>query len=113
MSNTVKTVTTINEQVIEVVSNLETNKISEKLEDISTKVNQLLTGYISKENDESSVSSQDEYEGQTSEETSPNKCLNAKCKNANDNESEKESNSVDNSETSSRGKRHKKDTSDK
>lgn len=112
MSNTVKTVTTINEQVIEVVSNLETNKISEKLEDISTKVNQLLTGYISKENDESTVSSQDEYEGQTSEETSLNKCLNAKYKSANY-ESEKESNPVNNSETTSRGKRHKKDTSDK
>ncbi|KAK9172685.1 hypothetical protein CmeUKMEL1_15575 [Cryptosporidium meleagridis] len=112
MSNTVKTVTTINEQVIEVVSNLETNKISEKLEDVSAKVNQLLTGYINK-NDESSVSSQDEYESQTGEERARNKCLNTKHKSKDNNEIEQESNPVDNSETSSSGKRHKKDLSDK
>ncbi|KAH8582939.1 uncharacterized protein ELE39_002284 [Cryptosporidium sp. chipmunk genotype I] len=112
MSNTVRTVTIINEQVTEVLSNLKTNKISEKLEDVSTKVNELLTNYLGKENDESSLSSQDEYQFQSDEEINGDKRSSTSHKSTSYAKSVNESILVEQSETS-RGKRHKLDTSDK
>lgn len=63
MSDIVKTETIVNGQVLEIKSSLETDKISKQLEDISVKVNELLTSFIGID-DNSSQSSSDEHQDQ-------------------------------------------------
>lgn len=106
MSNIVKSETIINGQIFEITSNLETNKISEKLEDVSIKVNELLTSYLSKENDDLSQTSQDEYENQSNKDIEDNTYLDTNSKNNVSNKNKNKSNLVEQLETTN-GKKHK------
>ncbi|KAJ1608325.1 hypothetical protein OJ252_2576 [Cryptosporidium canis] len=69
MSSVVETQTIINGRLVELRSGLETGKISERLEDLSGRVNDLLTSYIGKESDCLSQDSNDEYQDQCSDQT--------------------------------------------
>ncbi|OII75466.1 uncharacterized protein cubi_01987 [Cryptosporidium ubiquitum] len=112
MINTVKTETIINGQVFEVISNLETEKNSEKLEDVSIKVNELLTSYLSKENDDSNESSQDECENQNNEDIKEDLYLDTNNKSTKSNKNKNESDAVEQLGTSS-GKKHRIDAGEK
>lgn len=110
MGDIVKTETMVNGQIVEISSNLETDKISEQLEDVSVKVNDLLTSFIGRDYDDDNDSlsqSSDECQCQNNNSRPTGGSRDA----SSDDTSECVSRgaTTNRSEALSRGKRHKMD----